>query len=72
MSSKRWDYPIRKQIEEWDETVAMSPKTQIWDLIYHAIAELKEREIAVDKNQVVHYLSLALALATRWRDEDEN
>jgi len=50
----------------------MSPKTQIWDLIYHVIAELKEREIAVDKKQVVHYLSLALALATRWRDDDED
>ena len=43
----------------------MSPETQIRDYIYHALA-------ANDKAMVVYYLSLALALATRWRDEDEN
>ena len=45
--------------------LSMSPKTQIRDLIYHALA-------ADDKAMVVYHLSLALAIAIKWRDEYED
>jgi hypothetical protein len=46
----------------------MSPNPKILYYINHALAAIKSN----DSGDVVNYLTLALALAKRWSDENEN